>query len=89
MSSVFEDLWYGNISPSETYLDNNEKYRALLTQMGNEREQLTEDFTEKQTKQLARYDSVLNLMQDVERIEAFKCGFRLAVDLLHDKSQDD
>lgn len=82
--TTLENLWYGNISPNETYLDNNEKYRVLLAQMGNEQEQLAENFTKKQTKLLARYDSVLNLMQDVEHIEAFKSGFRLAISILYD-----
>jgi len=45
-----EDLWYGNITPFEQYLDGNEKYQELLPIMARDREKLSEGFSARENR---------------------------------------
>ena len=76
--TVIEDLWYGNINPHETFLDNNRYFKQLLSLMGKNRDKLTTTFTDQQKELLEKYDDVINEMHSNAEVEAFKYGFRLA-----------
>jgi len=79
--TTLEDLWYGNITPFEQYLDGNEKYQELLMIMARDREKLSEGFQPEKTEWLEKYDAVLNEMSTIAEIDAFKQGFKLATKL--------
>ena len=80
--TVLEDLWYGNIFPLEQYLDGCKKYKELLPIMTKDRENLSKNFTQEQTEWLEKYDDIINEMHSVAEVEAFKYGFRLAMNLI-------
>jgi len=60
--TTLEDLWYGNITPFEQYLDGNEKYQELLPIMARDREKLSEGFQPEKTEWPNKYDAILNEM---------------------------
>ena len=78
---MLEDLWYGNITPFEDFLDGRKEFKELMKLMASNREKLEKDFTPEQTEWLAKYDDVINEMHGIAETEAFKYGFRLALNL--------
>ena len=86
--TTLEDLWYGNINPHEQFLEGNEKPKELLPIMEKDRDNLSAELSSSQTEWLQKYDDIINEMHDNAEVEAFKYGFRLALDLLNDKCRD-
>ncbi len=82
MRTVLEDLWYGNIAPSEQFLSGNTHFKELVSVMATDRDKLSENLTVEQNEWLEKYDDIINEMHSVAEVEAFKFGFRLAVGLL-------
>lgn len=82
MRTVLEDLWYGNIDPSEQFLSGNTHFKELVSVMASNREKLSENLTAEQTEWLEKYDDIINEMHSVAEVEAFKFGFKLAATLL-------
>lgn len=82
MRTVLEDLWYGNIDPSEQFLSGNSHFKELISVMASNREKLSESLTAEQTEWLEKYDDIINEMHSVAEVEAFKFGFKLAATLL-------
>ena len=80
--TVLEDLWYGNVNPHEAILTENRRYKHLLSLMGRNRDELSETLTDKQLETLERYDEAMNEMHFLAEVEAFSCGFWLAVRLM-------
>lgn len=69
MSSIFEELWNGNIAPYESIPVD----KQLLSLMGRNRERLDETLTEQQKELLEKYDEAVNEMHSVQEIKAFSC----------------
>jgi len=82
--TTLEDLWYGNITPFEQYLDGNEKYQELLPIMACDREKLSEGFQPDKNEWLEKYVAILNKMASMAEVEAFKFGFRLVMAIIND-----
>ena len=80
--TTLEDLWYGNINPHEMFLDNNRPFKHLLSLMGNNRDKLTDTFTDQQKELFEKYDDVINEMHSLAEVESFTCGFSLGVRLM-------
>ena len=85
---TLEDLWYGNINPHEQFLDGNEKLKELLPIMAKDREKLSAGFTAEQNEWLEKYDDIINELHSNAEVEAFKYGFRLALDLMNDRNRN-
>ena len=58
--TVLDDLWYGNISPSEQFLIGNTHFKELVSVMATDREKLSENFTADQNEWLEKYDKFRN-----------------------------
>ena len=80
--TVLEDLWYGNINPHETFLDNNRHFKQLLSLMGKNRDKLTDTLTEQQKESLEKYDDTVNEMHSLSEQSAFQYGFSLGTRLM-------
>ncbi len=80
--TMLEDLWYGNINPHEMFLDNNRPFKHLLSLMGNNRDKLTDTFTDQQKELLEKYDNTINEMHSLTEQAAFQYGFSLGIRLL-------
>ena len=52
MSTVLENLWYGNVDPHETILADNRRYKQLLSKMGRCRDKLDATLNEQQRAEL-------------------------------------
>ena len=78
---MLEDLWYGNITPFEDFLDGRKEYKELMQLMARNREKLEKGFNTEQSERLSKYDDVINEMHSIAEAEAFKYGFRLALNL--------
>lgn len=80
--TVLDDLWYGNIDPSEQFLSGNTRFKELVSGMANDREKLSKNLTAEQNEWLEKYDDIINEMHSVAEVESFKFGFKLASALL-------
>ena len=77
MMSLLEELWYGNLSPQEQYLEGNTEYIKLLKAMGDKRDFLENLLSAGQKQALAEYDNSTADLMTLSEAEAFKCGFTL------------
>ena len=82
MSSILEDLWYGNINPHETVAINNKRFKTLLKEMGTIRDELNETLSDDQRKMLVIYDEKLNEMSSISECEAFIIGVKFGIKLM-------
>lgn len=79
--SVFQDLWYGNLRPSENR-EINEEEKSLIESMALQQENLFAALKENDLKTFKEYiESNEKYASLVER-QAFEIGFKLAVKLL-------
>ena len=88
MNSVMESLWYGNISPHDTIVEDNRYYKKLLKLMGQNRDKLLENLTPEMQTVLESYDDNLNEMNSMAEMEAFKYGLRLGLRLMMEAVPD-
>ncbi len=77
MMSPLEELWYGNLSPQEQFLEGNTEYIKLLKTMGNKRDLLEKLLSAGQKQALAEYDDSTADLMTLSEAKAFKYGFTL------------
>ena len=82
MKSVIETLWYGNISPYDTIMEDNRYYKKLLKLMGQNRDRLSETLTPEMQTVLETYDDNINEMSSIAEMEAFRYGVRFGIRLM-------
>ncbi len=77
MMSPLEELWYGNLSPQEQFLEGNTEYIKLLKAMGDKRDLLEKLLSAGQKHALAEYDDITADLMTLSEAKAFKYGFTL------------
>lgn len=77
MMSPLEELWYGNLSPQEQFLEGNKEYLKLLKAMGDKRDLLEKLLSAGQKQALADYDDTTAMLMTLSETEAFRYGFTL------------
>ena len=82
MNSVMESLWYGNINPHDTIVEDNRYYKKLLKLMGQNRDRLSETLTPEMQTVLETYDDNINEMNSIAEMEAFRYGVRFGIRLM-------
>lgn len=80
--TTLEDLWYGNINPHEAILQDDKRFKSLLSLMGKNRDKLTDTLTEQQKEALDKYDEAINEMHSLAEQYAFQYGFSLGARLI-------
>ena len=80
--TVLEDLWYGNITPHEAVLQDDKRFKSLLSLMGKNRDKLSDTLTEQQKEILEKYDDTVNELHSLSEQSAFQYGFSLGVRLM-------
>ena len=50
--TVLEDLWYSNINPHEAILQDDKRFKSLLSLMGKNRDKLSDTLTDQQKELL-------------------------------------
>lgn len=79
--SILQELWYGNINPSEDkeILDEEKK---LIELMARHQEYLTSKLKEKELDEFKKYVECCEEYTSLVECQAFEIGFNLAIKLL-------
>lgn len=80
--TVLEDLWYGNISPVENFIEGNMEYKGLLRLVSKNREILESELSPKQLEIIEKYNLSVNELNAVSETAAFQYGFSLGIRLM-------
>ena len=84
MTSMLEELWFGNIEPQAVYLENDNHISKLLTLIDKNRDKLNDTLTEQQKELLEKYESAVKDFNCDAEAAAFEYGFSLGVRLIID-----
>ena len=84
MTSILEDLWFGNIEPQAAYLENDKHISKLLTLIDRNRDKLSDTLTEQQKELLEKYESAVKDFNCEAEEAAFEYGFSLGARMIID-----
>lgn len=81
--SILQELWYGNINPSE---DKEVLYdeKELVELMARNQEYLTSTLKDKELDEYKKYAECVDEYTSLVECQAFEIGFKLAVRLLNE-----
>ena len=77
MCKLLEELWYGNISPFDSVLQDNAQMKELLNLTVRNSEKLRATLTQEQKEMFEKYEDCINEMTSLCEKEIFVYGFRL------------
>lgn len=80
--TTLEDLYYGNICPHEGNMKNGSKMNQLIKLICKNEESLCATLTEEQKATFKRFKDCQNELSGLGEVDAFKCGFVLAVRIM-------
>ena len=81
MSSIIEDLYYGNIPLSELGFRRTDEYAHILQPAARSEEKLTETLTEAQKATFWKFKDNTSELTSMTEVTAFTLGFRLGLRL--------
>lgn len=81
--SILEELWYGNINPSEDR-DISDEEKKLVELMARHQEYLTSKLKDKELDTYQKYIECVDEYTSLVECWAFEIGFRLAIQLFTD-----
>ena len=79
--SILQELWYGNINPSEDKEVSDEE-KELVELMARHQEYLISKLKEKELDAFKKYVECVDEYNSLVECQAFEIGFKLAVKLL-------
>lgn len=79
--SILEELWYGNINPSEDKEVSDEE-KKLVKLMARHQEYLTSTLKDKELDEYKKYVECCDKYTSLVECQAFEIGFKLAVRLI-------
>ena len=79
--SILEELWYGNINPSEDKEVSDEE-KKLVKLMARHQECLTSKLKDKELDEYKKYVKCVDEYASLIECQAFEIGFKLVVRLL-------
>lgn len=79
--SILQELWYGNINPSEDR-DISDEEKKLVELMARHQEYLTSKLKDKELDAFKKYVECVDEYTSLVECQAFEIGFKLAVRLL-------
>lgn len=82
--SILEELWYGNINPSEDR-DISDEEKKLVELMARHQETLSSSLKNDELDVFKKYVECADEYTSMIEAKSFEIGFRLAVDLLYNK----
>ena len=87
MRSIIEELWYGNVCPSESCRDATEDEKMLIRYIADHHDNLQATLTDKQKEILEKLDDCYNELSDISEREifvyAFRLGARIAIEVMN------
>ena len=81
MESIIEELYYGNITPSERSFRRTGEYAHILQLITRNEEKLTEALTEAQKETFEKFKDGTSELNGMTEITAFTLGFKLGLRL--------
>ena len=79
--SILQELWYGNINPSEDKEVSDDE-KELVELMARHQEYLTSTLKDKELEEFKKYIECCDEYVSMVECQAFQIGFKLAVRLL-------
>ena len=81
MESIIEELYYGNITPSERSFCRTEEYAHILQLVTRNEEKLTETLTEAQKEIFEKFKDSTSEISSMTEVTVFTLGFKLGLRL--------
>jgi len=79
---ILEELWYGNITPTEySRIENNASYKELLKAVTQNQERLRVTLTDEQKELLEKLLTASEEFANLIELDCFKVGFKLGARL--------
>lgn len=87
MKSILEELWYGNICPSNECREATKEAKELMGYIANHHDNLHATLTNKQKEILEKFDDCCAELTDINEREifvyAFRLGARIAIEVMN------
>ena len=77
MTSILEELFYGNVCPGTDFRSKDTKTRKLMEHLADHHEALSGTLTDKQQELLEKFDDCYGELTDINEREIFIYAFRL------------
>lgn len=81
MKSIIEEMYYGNITPSERGYRRTGEYAHILQLIARNEEKLTETLTEAQKETFKKFKDNTSEISSMTEVTAFTLGFKLGLRL--------
>ena len=81
MESIIEELYYGNITPSERGYRSTGEYAHILQLIARNEEKRTETLTEAQKETFEKFKDNTSEISSMTEVTAFTLGFKLGLRL--------
>ena len=80
---ILEELWYGNITPTEySRIENNANYKEALRLVNQNQERLKSTLTNEQKELLDKFLTSSEESENLIELDCFKVGFKLGARLI-------
>ncbi len=81
MRSIIEELYYGNICPTDRDVIKGGEYAHLLHLLTQNEDDLTQTLTQAQQETFQKFKDCTSEINDTNEVEAFTIGFKLGLRL--------
>lgn len=85
---ILEELWYGNIEPTDYDADAGKAYKEVLRLISKNEEKLQASFTEEQEELFSRYTDAVREYQTMAECLLFQNSFRLGARIMLEVMQE-
>lgn len=85
---ILEELWYGNIEPTDYDADAGKAYKEVLRLISKNEEKLQASFTEEQKELFSRYTDAVREYQTMAECLLFRNSFRLGARIMLEVMQE-
>ena len=85
---ILEELWYGNIEPTDYDADAGKEYKDTLRLISKNEEKLQASFTEEQKELFSRYTDAVREYQTMAECLLFRNSFRLGARIMLEVMQE-
>ena len=80
--TVLEELWYGNLEPSEFDSSSSKEYKELLHLVSRNEEKLLSTMTKEQKELFSRYSDCVREFQSLAECLLFQDSFKLGAKMM-------
>ena len=80
--SVLEELWYGNLEPSEYSFSSSREYKELLHLVSRNEEKLLATMTAEQKELFSKYSDAMRKFQALAEFLLFRRSFQLSARMI-------